>query len=144
MRRVACYVAIGVLTAGCVPVRPNASYAPSMDPIWADGLAAEMVAVVRTDWSPAATTVFIEPSDRHGSAAVGGSVGDAFRLAGYAVSTSEDADLRAVHIRYLVSPLANGYLLWLRYGAKESAQLFAPNTAGGVAAVSPLTIREAR
>ncbi len=144
MRRLTAICAAVALLGGCATYRPNASYAPSMDPIWADGLAAEIVAVVREDWSPAATTVFVEPSDRHAAGAMNSAVADAFRLAGYAVSGAPDADLRAVHIRYLVSPLANGFLLCVRYGSKESAQVFAPNRAGGIAAVSPLTIREER
>lgn len=132
--------------AGCASVPPTASWsAPALTPAAAKAMATDTMTFLRdtAGWSPAATTVYVEPAGpKQVKNPLAATLPLALRGAGYGVSI-DPADAKARHLRYLVTPLAGGLLLRLQYDGTEASRLFKETTPGEWVATSPFTVREA-
>jgi hypothetical protein len=131
--------------AACA-LSPGDSYVGGLEtPADAQVLAAGMVAFVGAQLPAASSTVALDPtpSDQANNALTPAFVA-ALRDRGFAVADAGQVGTAGTHhIRYLVTRLDNGDLVRLSIDdGAEASRFFVRNTAGGLQAGGPFTVRQ--
>jgi hypothetical protein len=122
------------------------SYVGQIDgPADAQVLAVGIVEFVAAQLPAASSTVVLDPTpaDQAGNAVTSAFVA-ALRDHGFAVADNRQTDAPgAHHIRYLVTPLDNGDLVRVSIDSDaEASRFFVRNSAGGLQAGGPFTVRQ--
>lgn len=141
-------LAAAVFLSACATSRPSMSYvSPDITPSDAQILAAGSVAYLADPLPPAKTTIVLDPPSSGKHDALTAAMLRSLRARGYGVTVVDPktgvAAGEGTPLRYIASPLENGFLVRLQFQAVEATRFYPRSADGKLLFGAPYMVRGA-